>query len=124
MLPVGTYLYHGRGDSRIPVTPEWTALDFELSSLYCGLFSLDDKGCWHLTLVAERPLRVLFFDGYSALKFPGGTVDSQDVVAWNRVIPQDFKNEPQRIADLCRWGENFGIQGFVRYALSLVHVQL
>ncbi|KAE9401482.1 hypothetical protein BT96DRAFT_856427 [Gymnopus androsaceus JB14] len=114
IIPAGTLLFHGRGDPHIPVTPEWTALDSELSMLYCGLLSADDKECWLLTLVVERPLRVLYFDGYSGLKFPNGTIDSQDVITWGRVIPEKAQEEPLRIAELCRWGERFGLDGFVR----------
>ena len=108
-------LYHGRGDPHIPVTPEWTAVDTELSMRYCGLLSLDDKKCWLLTLVVERPLRVLYFDGYSGLKLPNGTIDSQDVITWGKVMPEKYLEEPLRIAELCRWGERFGLlDGFVR----------
>lgn len=114
VLPVGTLLYHGRGDSEIPSIPEWTALESELAMMYCGLSTIDDKGCWLLTLVTERPLRVLYFDGYSGLKLPNGTIDSQDAVVWGEVLPDKVQDEPQRIADLCRWGESFGIDGFVR----------
>ncbi|KAJ3783168.1 hypothetical protein GGU10DRAFT_361639 [Lentinula aff. detonsa] len=119
IIPTGTFLYHGRGDPVVPATPEWTALDFELSTLYCGLFSTDNKGCWHLTLAVERPLRVLYFDGYSGLKLPGsGTLDSQDVLAWGKVMPDRYRDEPQRINDLCTWGHSFGIDGFVRLHTS------
>jgi len=81
---------------------------------YCGVLSTDDKKCWLLTLVVERPLRVLYFDGYSGLKLPNGTIDSQDVITWGRVMPEKVLEEPLRIAELCRWGERFGIDGFVR----------
>ncbi|KIK62518.1 hypothetical protein GYMLUDRAFT_198300 [Collybiopsis luxurians FD-317 M1] len=118
ILPAGTLLYHGRGDPHVPETPEWTALDSELSTLYCGLFSEDHQGCWHLTLVAERSLKVLYFDGYSGLKFPGGTIDSQDVVAWGKIEPDNYSEEPRRISDLCNWGKQFGIDGFVRLHTS------
>ncbi|KAJ3716001.1 hypothetical protein C8R42DRAFT_679283 [Lentinula raphanica] len=119
VIPTGTFLYHGRGDPVVPTHPEWTALDFELSTLYCGLFTPDGEGCWHLTLVAERPLNILYFDGYSGLKLPGsGTLDSQDVLAWGEVMPDRYHDEPQRIVDLCKWGQNFGLDGFVRLHTS------
>ncbi|KAF9064161.1 hypothetical protein BDP27DRAFT_1299116 [Rhodocollybia butyracea] len=116
IIPPGTSLYHGAGIPEIPATPEWTALDSELSTLYCGLFSMERKGCWHLTLTVERPLKVLYFDGYSSLKFLDGpgTIDSQDVIAWEKVIPGKNHAEQERIVDLCRWGEKFKIDGFVR----------
>ncbi|KAJ4469799.1 hypothetical protein C8R41DRAFT_802073 [Lentinula lateritia] len=119
IIPAGTFLYHGRGDPTVPATPEWTAFDFELSTLYCGLFTTDNTGCWHLTLVVERPLNIVYFDGYSGLKLPGsGTLDSQDVLAWGRVMPDRYSDEPRRIKDLCKWGNNFGIDGFVRLHTS------
>ncbi|KAJ4480071.1 hypothetical protein J3R30DRAFT_3873763, partial [Lentinula aciculospora] len=120
IIPTGTLLYHGRGDPVIPATPEWTALDFELSTLYCGLLSTDNKACWHLTLVVERPLKILHFDGYSGLKLPGsGTLDSQDILAWGKVVPDRYQDEPQRIVDLCRWGQRFAIDGFMRLELTI-----
>lgn len=77
---------------------------------------MERKGCWHLTLTVERPLKVLYFDGYSSLKFLDGpgTIDSQDVIAWEKVIPGKNHAEQERIIDLCRWGEKFKIDGFVR----------
>ncbi|KAE9401486.1 hypothetical protein BT96DRAFT_918795 [Gymnopus androsaceus JB14] len=113
IIPAGTLLYHGRGDPHIPVTPEWTAVDSELSMRYCGVLSTDDQKCWLLTLVVERPLRVLYFDGYSGLKLPNGTIDSQDVITWGKVMPEKYLDEPLRIEKLCRWGERFGLDGFV-----------
>ena len=39
-------------------------------------------------------------------------MDTQDLIAWGG--PGDHNNEWQRIEDLCQWGKNFGVDGFVR----------
>ncbi|KAJ7728958.1 hypothetical protein DFH07DRAFT_219668 [Mycena maculata] len=67
-VPVGTLLYHGRADSNVPTIPEWTTMDPEHSYPFCGGPAGKDSitGCWHLTLVATRPLKVLYLDGSSA----------------------------------------------------------
>ncbi|KAJ7621080.1 hypothetical protein FB45DRAFT_928277 [Roridomyces roridus] len=87
-VPVGTLLYHGRGDSN----PEH-------SYMFCRGSAA--AGCWHLTLVAVRPLRVLYFDGSSAGK--------------NEKRPHGFSGyKEQRSLDLCAWGKPLGIDGFLR----------
>lgn len=50
---------------------------------------------------------------------PDGAMDSQDVVAWGKVIPEIYGHEKQRIEDLCVWGKKFGLDGFVRYVPAL-----
>ncbi|KAF8803214.1 hypothetical protein BYT27DRAFT_7195792 [Phlegmacium glaucopus] len=111
-IPIGTLLYHGTFREEIPRIPEWTATDPEHSYLFCVPTS-EHSGCWHLTLVATRPLKVLYFDGSSAAKFPGGAMDSQDVLAWGEVKPDWTYEERKRIIDLCEWGKQYGIDGFV-----------
>ncbi|KAF8817635.1 hypothetical protein BYT27DRAFT_7181762 [Phlegmacium glaucopus] len=98
-IPIGTLLYHGTFREEIPRIPEWTATDPEHSYLFCVPTS-EHSGCWHLTLVATRPLKVLYFDGSSAAKFPGGAMDSQDVLAWGEVKPDWKYEERKRIIDL------------------------
>lgn len=71
-------------------------------------------GCWHLTLVVTRPLNVLYFDGSSAAKMDGGPMDSQDIVSWGKVDYDHVFDEKRRIKDLCKWGDKFAIDGFVR----------
>lgn len=76
---------------------------------------MSDQGCWHLTLIAERALKILYFDGSSAAKMADGPMDSQDLVAWGKIVPEWVFNEKQRILDLCAWGEKYAIDGYVRY---------
>jgi hypothetical protein len=56
----------------------------------------------------------LYFDGTSAAKVPEGTMDLQDIIAWGRPQPDLFEDETNRIRALCRWGNEFGIDGFAR----------
>ena len=94
--------------------PEWTATDPEHSYLFCHSTDPQDSGCWQLTLVATRPLKVLYFDGSSAAKMMGGPMESQDLVIWGRVRPEYTTEERKRIDDLCEWGKRYGLDGFLR----------
>jgi hypothetical protein len=105
-------LYHGRGDSNLPAGADWVATDPEHSVIFCRGSS--EAGCWHLTLIASRPLKVLYFDGSSAAKMRDGPMDSQDVVGWGKVSPERFFDEKNRIVDLCSWGKSLEIDGYVR----------
>lgn len=119
MIPIGTLLYHGTNGSRtIPSGPEWTAMDPEHS-----IFFVHGNGSgWLLTLAATRPLKVLYFDGSSATKLPGGSMDTQDIVVWGEPRPERLFDERDRIDDLCTWGKEFGIDGFARLDVILHHV--
>jgi len=79
----------------------------------------DEDGCWHATFAVTRPMKVLYFDGSSGAKLPEGTMDTQDLVAWSEMKPEWINNERQRIADLCKWGRKYDVDGFVRFALML-----
>jgi hypothetical protein len=114
VIPTGTLLYHGTGTDRIPTEPDWTATDPEHSII----FSRGMDGGWHLTLATTRPLKVLYFDGSSAAKVPEGTMDTQDIIAWGEPQQNRFRDERKRIVDLCRWGNEFGIDGFVRLVVT------
>ncbi|KAJ6535941.1 hypothetical protein DFH09DRAFT_1179204 [Mycena vulgaris] len=115
-VPVGTLLYHGRGDLNLPTVPDWTATDPEHSYMFCR--GTSDEGCWHLTIVAARPLQVLYFDGSSAAKMRDGPMDTQDVVGWGQVVPDRYFDERNRIIDLCNWGKPLGIDGYVRMEMD------
>ena len=116
-IPTGTLLYHGTRTKDVPPGPEWVATDPEYSYLFCldepGHFQ---QGCWHLTLAATRPLKVIYFDGNSAAKLPYGSMDTQDLFAWGGPGYPDMNidDERRRIQDLCKWGKNFAVDGFVR----------
>ena len=114
-IPTGTLLYHGSTSKDLPPGPEWVAIDPEHSYLFCrdspGHFQ---QGCWHLTLATTRPLKIIYFDGSSAAKLPYGSMDTQDLIAWGGPGRHGANDERQRIEDLCQWGKNFGVDGFVR----------
>ncbi|KAF7365934.1 hypothetical protein MVEN_00468700 [Mycena venus] len=115
-MPVGTLLYHGRTDAELLTVPEWTATDPEHSFPFCGgWLNGTIPGCWQLTLVATRPLKVLYFDGSSAAKIEnGGTLDTQDLLVWGKVDPARWVDERERIDDLCARGKEFGLDGYLR----------
>ncbi|KAG1756855.1 uncharacterized protein EDB91DRAFT_39439 [Suillus paluster] len=116
VIPKGTLLYHGAFSDKIPTVPEWTATDPEHSVLFCR--GLSDTGCWHLTLAATRPLKVLYFDGTSAANTKDGTLDTQDIIAWGEFKPDWWMNEVQRIEDLCKWGAPYAVDGYVRMEMD------
>lgn len=116
VVPKGTLLYHGAFSDKIPTIPEWTATDPEHSILFCR--GASDTGCWHLTLAATRPLKVLYFDGTSAANTKDGTLDTQDIIAWGELKPDWWMHEQQRLEDLCKWGAPYGVDGYVRMEMD------
>lgn len=72
------------------------------------------------TYVATSPLKVLYFDGFSASKGDPGSQDLQKLVAFGSVsVPGSGGRQPRfedsKIAEgLCKWGSAHGINGFVR----------
>ncbi|KAF7313115.1 hypothetical protein MKEN_00997400 [Mycena kentingensis (nom. inval.)] len=130
-VPVGTLLYHGRSDEHLPSHPEWTATDPEHAYHFCGDTGFPNitdpnpdewptnTGCWQLTLVANRPLQVLYFDGSSAANMKDGTLDTQDLLVWGEWDEHRWLDERARIEDLCTWGRRFGVDGFLRLVVRL-----
>ena len=41
-------------------------------------------------------------------------MDSQDVLTWGEAKPDWILEENKRLRDLCEWGKQYGIDGFVR----------
>ena len=112
-VPKGTILYHGSVDPRMPSSPDWLAFDFEHAYLFC-------RGPdYVISLQVKRDLRLLYFDGSSAVKMKHGPMDSQDVVLWGRPQPDKFMSDWERINALCDWGRQFGLDGFVRMEYHL-----
>ncbi|KAJ3715780.1 hypothetical protein C8R42DRAFT_746018 [Lentinula raphanica] len=111
-IPIGTTLYHGRSDSNYPKGADWTATDPEHSFLFCK------RPCWHLTLVTTRALKILYFDGSSAVKMHGGSMDSQDILLWGERKAEMVFSEEERLDQLCKWGSEFGLDGFVRMEMN------
>ncbi|KAG9314903.1 hypothetical protein JVU11DRAFT_4011 [Chiua virens] len=97
----------------------------ELSYYFCGepeqvkpnLNHLQE-GCWHLTFASNRHLKVLYFDGSSAAKIPNGTLDTQDLLVWGVPGSGELSEETSRIQDLCKWGREFDVDGFVRMEMT------
>ena len=112
-IPRGTILYHGRGDHRIPISPDWLAFDFEHAYFFCR------QSCYVISLQAKRDLRLVYFDGLSAGKMKDGPLDSQDVILWGRPQPDKYFSEMERIKSLCDWGRPLGLDGFVRMEFHL-----
>lgn len=127
-VPVGTLLYHGTYKREVPSKPGWIAMDPEHSYMFCqteptgARADADQKpaGCWHLTLTTTRPLKVLYFDGSSAANMEGGSMDSQDILLWGEIKPEWTFQERKRIDELCKWGKELGLDGFVRCVLQIV----
>ncbi|KAG8213369.1 hypothetical protein J3R82DRAFT_11860 [Butyriboletus roseoflavus] len=118
-IPKGTLLYHGTSRKELPQGPEWVATDPEHSYLFCrDGFNHLQEGCWHLMLATTRPLKVVYFDGSSAVKLQYGTLDTQDLIAWGKSGDGGISDEWERIQDLCKWGKNFGVDGFVRMEMD------
>ena len=110
-IPIGTLLYHATPREEIPSSPEWVATDLEHSTFFCFLYS---TACGYFTLITNRPLKVLYFDGSSAAAFLGGSMDSQDILLWGELKPDWTHEERKRINSLCDWGKQYEIDGFVR----------
>ncbi|KAG1883325.1 hypothetical protein F4604DRAFT_284490 [Suillus subluteus] len=112
-IPVGTLLYHGAlTGPHLPTALDWVSVEPDHSLIFCR--GSIETGCWHLTLTVTRPMKVLYFDGNSAANLPEGTLDTQDLVAWSEMKPDWVNHEKQRIMDLCKWGQKYGVNGFVR----------
>ena len=67
-----------------------------------------------LTLGVEDTLNIVYFDGSSGSNSYLGHQDSQDVVIWGRVRKDKMAAEWERLDELCRWGQPFNIDGFIR----------
>ncbi|KAI0270725.1 hypothetical protein BC834DRAFT_841508 [Gloeopeniophorella convolvens] len=108
IIPAGTLMHHGRTDGQIPSVPDWLAFDSEGAYVFCS------GPCYILSLRASRDLRLAYFDGSSASKAEGGSLDSQDILLWGRSRPEKTHEERERIVKLCEWGKPFGLDGFAR----------
>ncbi|TFK69279.1 hypothetical protein BDN72DRAFT_617836 [Pluteus cervinus] len=118
IIPVGTLLYRGQSGQEISDQPDWIAMDPEHSRPFCANF--ETFGCWHLSFVAVRPLKMLYFDGSSAAKMQGGPMDTQDYVTWNATRPEwiNIASEKMRIVELCNWGKRYQLDGFYRMEMD------
>ncbi|KAG8894325.1 hypothetical protein FRC00_009098, partial [Tulasnella sp. 408] len=103
----GTLLYHGRPESsRPPPGAEWVSFDPEHSYLFGRSV--------YTYIVEEQPLKILYFDGSSASNMRTGTIDSQEILLHGEIREGGWIDEYNRLKELCEWGKEFGLQGFVR----------
>lgn len=112
IIPKGTLFYHGTSQNTLPTSHEWFATDPEHSYVFCPNDPKDE--CWQFTLVTTRPLKVVYFDGSSAVKLPYGSLDTQDLLLWGEPRGGGSEEDKQRIKDICKWGKEYGVDGFVR----------
>ena len=99
-----------------PVKMDWLATDPEHA------FFFGWGKCYLYTYVTTRPLRLAYFDGSSAAKIdPSGTMDIEDIVIWGKSRPEMIWEEVVRLQALCKWGEQFKLDGFVRYFFDCLH---
>ncbi|KAI6004340.1 hypothetical protein EDC04DRAFT_2611669, partial [Pisolithus marmoratus] len=108
-VPIGTYLYHATNRHYVPTIPDWVSMNPEGSTYFC--MGPPEIGCWHLTLVTTRPLK--------CCELYSGTMDTQDVLTWGKVLPNKTSLEQERISTLCEWGSRFGVDGFIRMEMDL-----
>lgn len=47
-------------------------------------------------------------------------MDSQDILLWGEIKPEWTFQERKRIDELCKWGKELGLDGFVRCVLQIV----
>ncbi|KAF7968255.1 hypothetical protein HWV62_31555 [Athelia sp. TMB] len=110
------------GHAVVPATirPDWMAFNAEHSYIFGGgmkrgsPFYVADK---LFTYAATRPLRVLYFDGFSASKQGGGVLDLQNVIVYGEAHGgerNEWYGDIERGKLLCEWGIQYGIEGFVR----------
>ncbi|KAI6000132.1 hypothetical protein F5J12DRAFT_928594 [Pisolithus orientalis] len=116
-VPTGTYLYHATNRHRVPTVPDWVAMNPEESTFFC--MGPSENGCWHLTLGTIQPLKVLYSGGTSAAKLVYGNMDTQDVLTWGKVLPNQTSMEREGINTLCQWGSQHGLDGFIRMEMDL-----
>lgn len=41
-------------------------------------------------------------------------MDSQDLAIWGEVKPERTMQEKERIVEICKWGEQYALDGFLR----------
>lgn len=74
-----TNLYHARGDSSFPPSPEWFALDADMSYFIAG--AMPDSHL--LTYRTTKEVKCLYFDGTSASLMDDGSMDTQMLLIHN-----------------------------------------
>ncbi|KAF5340185.1 hypothetical protein D9758_014985 [Tetrapyrgos nigripes] len=149
-IPIGTIFYHGRsspdmvesskaGQKSGADAESTKEKEKEKEKAKAKKTKGDGDDCWFITLVTTRELRVLYFDGSSAAKMIGGSMDSQDAFAYRDELeleaekaeeqkdapsrwddPGRIFGEVERLRRLCQWVEEqgLGVDGFVRMEMD------
>jgi hypothetical protein len=135
-IPEGTLLYHGNAYPEVPDIPEWLAFEIEHGEYFArksrsssnvqAVSEHDpltpkisgpvdfDPGYLHV-YQANRPLRLLYFDGMSAATgSPLGPSDMQEYMFLNHTWDFDSGGIMAYGAALCKKGAEWGVEGFVR----------
>ncbi|KAF8596236.1 hypothetical protein BDV93DRAFT_548433 [Ceratobasidium sp. AG-I] len=116
-VPANTLLYHARTDADEPSSPEWFALDAEMSyGIYGGRQNTSVFLRTYRTTTTLGPL--LYFNGLSAALTFSGTLDSQDLLVPPSIsnstdMPNPFEDYA-RAERLCKWASTRSVKGFVR----------
>ncbi|KAF7965035.1 hypothetical protein HWV62_853, partial [Athelia sp. TMB] len=117
-IKAGTLLYHAGFN---PTGMDWFAIDAEHSYGFGGgggqATSQSGRRSMLYTYAATRPLRAVYFDGFSAAKQSGGALELQDMlIGLDSKAQEKIRGNPdgERGRLLCEWGKQYGIQGFVR----------
>jgi hypothetical protein len=72
-----------------------------------------------LSFVTTRELRLVYFDGSGANKMNSGTVDTQDILTRGSLLDARAPwDEYGRAHDLCEWGKQYHIDGYLRSVIS------
>ncbi|KAL7416249.1 hypothetical protein BDY24DRAFT_378963 [Mrakia frigida] len=118
-IPTHTTVYHARNDNGSVPSPDWVAMDVEMSY---GIMTGRSGGTWLSTFVTAREIKLVYFDGNSAALGTPGWLDTQDVVA----PPEEdetpghpgggWNGEHDRAVRLCEWNERekLRLDGFLR----------
>ncbi|KZT01204.1 uncharacterized protein LAESUDRAFT_489044 [Laetiporus sulphureus 93-53] len=114
-IPPGTVFSHGRSTDAFPEM-DWIALDSEHSQ---G-FARGNNGTL-FTFSAARELKLVYFDGCSGNKM-AGVIDTQHLLVWGEIEHKynstGMFGERELIVEACKWGEEYGIDGFVRMEIN------
>ena len=126
VIPAFTTLYHGRMDEFAPGSPEWLALDPDMSYGIMG----SGRASHLLTYQTTKPVNLIYFDGLSGVLAGEGRTDTQMALAFGNLTgPRPQKSfldgDLIRSHGLCGWLREQGLagpdgryEGFMRMAVG------
>lgn len=135
-IPPNTLMYHSRGLPDVPQSFEWIAMDWEFSYSFAG-FTRGKLPHWGkrpkkppgkkahanggpprsnpylFTFRNTKPLdKLIYLEGASAAKTRTGEMDQQAILSGQDGF--DHVNERIAAERICKWGKDFGLQGYIR----------